>query len=398
MIHKEVLSLLREISSIGGRGFLTGGWVRDYFLGFTNKDYDVEVYGLSSERLKKLLESIGNVDCVGESFAIYKFKYVGGENVIDVSLPRTERKQGLGHKGFIVNTNPKMSYAEACKRRDFTINAMLFDPLNAELIDLYGGLNDLHSKVIRHVSDETFVEDSLRIWRAIQFASRFNFTIAEETISLIKSVDSFDLPSERIVAELLKWLSSDYPNVGLELMFDFGFEKLGVKNPNRFVKWSDDALQNVNSLVARFVIFALILGEEQYLKFLDQYKIFTLAGENIRAKTVKILNCFGLYGYHFHASDVRELSTLCDIQIYHEVCKGLGLVETAEQIERLALENNCWHAPLKPLLTGQDLLHLGLSEGPQIGAVLKEVRELQFDGILSSREEALAFVVQNERC
>src|ERR1044072_1165427 len=136
-------------------------------MGLQTKDWDVEVYGVAPERLREILDSFGEVNVVGEAFTVYKLG-----NDLDVSLPRRERKVGKGHRGFVVEGDPGMSFEEACARRDFTINAILKDPLTNEIVDPKGGREDLEKKLLRHVSSETFAEDSLRVLRAAQFAAR----------------------------------------------------------------------------------------------------------------------------------------------------------------------------------------------------------------------------------
>src|SRR5262249_37034443 len=153
------------------------------------------------ERLREILESFGEVNVVGEAFTVYK---IG--NDLDVSIPRRERKTGTGHRGFTIEGDPDMFFEEACSRRDFTINAILKDPLTGEIVDPFDGQGDIKRKVLRHVSSETFAEDSLRVLRAAQFAARFEFDIDEKTVEFCKSIDVTDLPKERIWGELEKLL------------------------------------------------------------------------------------------------------------------------------------------------------------------------------------------------
>ena len=115
----------------GGRALVVGGWVRDRLLGRTGKDVDVEVYGLAAPQLKALLETLGPVNTVGESFTVYKVLDV------DVSLPRRESKTGRGHRGFEVTGDPHLPPEEAARRRDFTVNAIAWDPLEDSYLDPY---------------------------------------------------------------------------------------------------------------------------------------------------------------------------------------------------------------------------------------------------------------------
>ena len=214
----QVIDIAKNIAENGGRAMLVGGCVRDELMGIEPKDWDVEVYGVAPEKLRGILDSFGQVNVVGEAFTVYKLG-----NDLDVSLPRRERKVGHGHRGFVVEGDPNMSFEEACSRRDFTVNAILKDPLTGEIIDPFDGRSDLGSKVLRHVSADTFAEDSLRVLRAAQFAARFEFDIALETVDLCKTIDVTDLPKERIWGELEKLLLiAARPSIGLKWLYDLG--------------------------------------------------------------------------------------------------------------------------------------------------------------------------------
>jgi tRNA nucleotidyltransferase (CCA-adding enzyme) len=225
-----VKTLSEAINTAGGRAMLVGGCVRDDLMGVEPKDWDVEVYGVGPEKLKEILTSfaetlyadksvrVPEVNVVGESFAVYK---IGSD--LDVSLPRRERKTGKGHRGFVVEGDPTMSFEDACSRRDFTVNAILKDPLTGEIVDPFNGREDIEKKILRQVSPKTFAEDSLRVLRAAQFAARFEFDIAPETVELCKGIEVTDLPKERIWGELEKLLlKSQKPSIGLKWLYDLG--------------------------------------------------------------------------------------------------------------------------------------------------------------------------------
>lgn len=229
IIPERTLRLAEAINANGGRAMLVGGCVRDELMGSQPKDWDVEVYGIQSEKLKLLLESFAAslhadksvrvpLSVVGEAFTVYK---IGSD--MDVSIPRRERKTGRGHKGFIVEGDPEMSFEEAAKRRDFTINAILKDVLTGEIIDPCDGRADIERKLLRMVSGETFGEDSLRVLRAAQFAARFEFGIDAETVAICKTIDVTDLPKERIWGEFEKLLlKANNPSIGLRWLYDLG--------------------------------------------------------------------------------------------------------------------------------------------------------------------------------
>jgi len=219
----KVIELSQRIASAGGRAMLVGGCVRDELMGIAAKDWDLEVYGVEPADLRTILDEFAgsndlNIDAVGESFAVYK---IGPH--IDVSIPRRERKAGKGHRGFVVQGDPEMSFEEACARRDFTVNAILKDPLTSEMVDPFNGRDDIDERILRHVNDETFAEDSLRLLRAAQFAARLEFDIAPETAELCRSIDVTDLPKERIWGELEKMLlKATRPSIGLDWLYKLG--------------------------------------------------------------------------------------------------------------------------------------------------------------------------------
>ncbi|MDQ3906720.1 MAG: hypothetical protein M3268_00060, partial [Acidobacteriota bacterium] len=217
-VPKKILALARAVKDEGGRALLVGGCVRDALLGRQPKDWDVEVYGVEPAALRALLERFGRVDAVGEAFTVYKL----GRG-LDVSLPRRERKQGRGHRGFVIEGDPSMTFEEAARRRDFTVNAILLDPLNGVHVDPFDGQTDLKNRLLRAVAPDTFVEDSLRVLRAAQFAARFEFEIDPATVELCRSIDLTDLPAERIWGELEKiLLQADRPSVGFQWLARLG--------------------------------------------------------------------------------------------------------------------------------------------------------------------------------
>jgi tRNA nucleotidyltransferase (CCA-adding enzyme) len=220
---QKILDLSGAVRDAGGRALLVGGCVRDALMRIAPKDWDLEVYGVAPERLRKILDRFGPVNVVGEAFTVYK---LGAD--LDVSLPRRERKSGRGHRAFVIEGDPSMGFVDAARRRDFTINAILQDPLTGEIIDPFAGQRDIELGVLRAVSAETFVEDSLRVLRAAQFAARFEFRVEPETVELCRSIDLSDLPAERVWGELEKMLlRAQRPSIGLGWLHALGvLEKL----------------------------------------------------------------------------------------------------------------------------------------------------------------------------
>lgn len=219
-IPSSLTAALQALRSAGGRPHLTGGCVRDWQLGLQPKDFDVEVFGLDYEKMGRALAPFGPTDLVGRSFGVLKLRLDGLE--YDFSLPRRESKTGAGHRGFAIAPDPDLTEADAAARRDFTINALAYDPLADRLIDPHGGIADLKKKILRHTSD-AFAEDPLRVLRGMQLAARFDLTMAPETVALCRSIrDSFkELPVERVWAEWDKWATlAVKPSAGLVVLKD----------------------------------------------------------------------------------------------------------------------------------------------------------------------------------
>lgn len=219
LILKEILNTLQELKA---KPILVGGCVRDFFLDIPVKDYDVEIFGIDSlDIIEKSLNKFGNVKLVGKSFGVLTLKVDGYD--FDFALPRTEEKIGSTHQDFQITTNSKLSFKEAAIRRDFTINAIGYDYFKKEFIDPFGGINDIKNSILRHINDKTFIEDSLRVYRAVQLSARFNLNLDEKTFDLCKTIvkngELENLPKERIFEEFKKlFLKSQKPSIGLNLL------------------------------------------------------------------------------------------------------------------------------------------------------------------------------------
>ena len=218
---EKVFEIARAIKRAGGRAILVGGCVRDQLLDIPVKDYDLEIYGLTAERLRSAITGICEVEPVGMSFGVLKVRHFD----IDIALPRKDNKTGRGHRGFLVEIDPEMDFASAASRRDFTVNAIMCDALTGEIIDPFNGRNDLEKKILRHVSP-AFVEDPLRVLRGMQFISRFGLTAEKETVQLCSALSQKELAAERIAAEWEKLLlKGKYISSALNFLRDTGWIK-----------------------------------------------------------------------------------------------------------------------------------------------------------------------------
>ena len=204
-----------EVARQGGRVYYVGGLVRDRLLGRESKDIDIEVHGVTPQALCAILDSLGELTQMGASFGVYGLRHYE----LDIAMPRLESATGRGHKDFEIDTDPFLGVFKAAQRRDFTVNAMMEDVLTGEIVDSFGGLADLKAGILRHVSAQSFPEDPLRVLRAAQFAARFGFTVASETVALCRTMDLTALAGERVFGELRKaLLKAPEPSVFFETL------------------------------------------------------------------------------------------------------------------------------------------------------------------------------------
>lgn len=207
--------IAEAVDGAGGVAYFVGGYVRDLLMGEAGKDIDVEIHGLTPDELKGILDSLGQRLDIGESFGIFGLRGYA----IDIAMPRRESCRGRGHRDFDIFVDPHIGTLGAARRRDFTINAMMQNILTGEIIDHYGGREDLEKKLIRHVDGHSFAEDPLRVLRGAQFAARFEFEIADETVELCSQMDISTLPRERILGELEKaLLKATRPSIFFEML------------------------------------------------------------------------------------------------------------------------------------------------------------------------------------
>lgn len=230
----------RLVAARGGRTFYVGGFVRDALMGRENKDVDIEVHGITPGCLAEILDSLGQRMAIGESFGIFGLKGYD----LDIAMPRKEEARGQGHRDFEIFVDPFIGTEAAACRRDFTINALMQDVPTGQIVDHFGGTEDLKAGILRHVNDTSFAEDPLRVLRAAQFTARFGLQVAEETVSLCSTMQLQHLPRERIEGELKKaLLKAEHPSIFFEVLrqmdqLDHWFPELkaliGVPQPPKY--------------------------------------------------------------------------------------------------------------------------------------------------------------------
>jgi tRNA nucleotidyltransferase (CCA-adding enzyme) len=421
--------------------------VRDRLLGQPCKDVDLEVFGISQERLPGLLTPFGRVEPVGQSFPVYKLA-VAGIGEVDVALPRRESKHGRGHKAFEVQGDPSMSVEDAARRRDFTVNAIAWDPLTRRYEDPFDGQRDLGRRLLRAVDARTFGDDSLRVLRAIQFAARLEFTLEGATADLCRRIPLDDLAAERVWGEIEKLLlQARRPSIGFALALDLGVVDARLRELKTLVgcvqepEWHPegdvwthtllviDQARALNGDLDRPRLITVMLGAlchdlgkpsttalidgrirsldheqagvEPTTHLLDRLNIHTIDGFPVREQVL------GLVAQHlkpgaFHKAGTvsdgafRRLAQKVDLELLARVARADCLGRTGafdcsamdwfiERARRLGVE----HQPPAPLLMGRHLLALGLRPGPDVGSILKRVYELQLDDEVRTVDEAI---------
>ena len=451
-IPEKVAKLAESVRSSGGRAMLVGGCVRDEIMRIGHKDWDVEVYGIDPVKLREILDTVGEVNVVGEAFAVYK---IGDD--LDVSIPRRERKVSEGHRGFVVEGDSWMSFEDACSRRDFTINAILKDISTGEIVDPFDGRGDIGRKVLRMVSRETFAEDSLRVLRACQFAARFEFGIEAETIEVCKQIDVTDLPKERIWGEFEKLLlKPQRPSIGLKWLYDLGVvdqlfpEMASLVGVPQEPEWHPEGDVDVHTLMvvdeARKLIdeldyprqVAVMLGAlahdfgkppttefvdgrtrsrghdeagvEPTISFLDTLGVFTLNGFDVRKQVIELVRYHLKPGEYYKTKSpvgdgaFRRLARKVEPDLLYRVAKADSLGRNPEWLPKEKWFDSAaqeWFiakvrelqvekkAP-DPILLGRHLIDLGEVPGPRFRPILDAVYEMQLDGSVSDLEQAIA--------
>lgn len=390
--QETVKTLAQKVQERGGRLLLVGGCVRDEILQLPVKDYDCEVYNLSQQTLYNLIKEFGEVNAVGASFQVYKL----GQD-IDVSLPRRERKTGVGHKGFTVEGDGSMSFKEACSRRDFTVNAVMKDPLTGEIIDPFNGLYDIRRKVLKVVSPSSFKEDSLRVLRLAQFVSRFRFIVDPETRKLAQEVALNDLPKERIWMELEKlFLKSPEISLGVEELFKLGISKKlfpslvdyeGVeKNLYRASILTEGMPEG-----ERLAVMLTVLCWKSAFTVFEEIGVTSVNGYNVRSKVELMWTAIPHKAKFLSDYDYHMCSQVVPMRLFGIVMKAMGFVKAdafIKTVERLGIGD----APVERLLQGKHLIELGLTPSKEFGEILDRVYDAQLRGEVKTLEEAKQLV------
>ena len=427
--------IAEEVKKHGGTAYFVGGYVRDYLLNLENKDIDIEIHGVEVSILKGILDSLGERISMGESFGIFGLRGYG----VDIALPRKEKAVGKGHRDFETFTDPMIGTREAAKRRDFTINAMMMDVLTGEIVDHFGGREDLEKRILRHVSEETFPEDALRVLRGAQFAARFHCSVAPETVALCKNMSLNHLSHERVWEELRKaLLKADRPSVffrvlceteQLETWFPEVKNLIGVKqNPayhaegdvfshtmmvlDEAAKYRDEAsdpfgfmltalCHDFGKAICTEIIKGKICSYNHETKGLPLIEKFL---KRLTNETKRIAYVLNLTEFHMRPNALASFgsSEKATNKMFDSVscAKDLIYFAKSDHFGRITSSESAFHEDFlwerwrvyeelmkKPYVMGRDLAEAGLKPSPLFSDLLEYAHKLRLAGV--EKEEAL---------
>lgn len=383
LINNRVIKYI--INELNGEVYVVGGFVRDLLLGRTSKDVDIVVRGIEIDDLIYDLSIFGNVDPVGKSFGVLKLN--DGQFDFDISLPRKEKPTGDGgYHGFKIQSDPYLNIEDDLLRRDIKINAIAIKLNDRSIIDPYNGINDLQSKLISYVNRDSFMDDPLRMLRVVQFSSRFNFTIEDDTMNLIKenSHNILDITKERIIVELDKIINKCDINLAFKLLYDtnlfeyiFGFNYKNVIDFSKIRVLSELLFQisyNVISKPSEYFKNKLNISNKTYKELVALEKIHLTKINNIVECRLLFNEVYNITNNIFDFQYIPE-------SIKNEFIKSFYITKYPKSFKELNINGN-------------DLIELGY-KGSDIGQKLKHALFDVYSDRVNNKHNELINSVKN---
>jgi tRNA nucleotidyltransferase (CCA-adding enzyme) len=394
---KKLQPIFNTLITHSIKPIIVGGFIRDSILGISSKDIDIELYNLKSyKQLEKILQNFGSINSVGKSFGVCKLSFENFE--LDFSFPRIDNKITQGHKGFNIKIYSNIDFKTASSRRDFTINTIGFDIQKRELLDPFGGINDLKLKILHVVNPQKFSEDPLRVLRAMQFCARFDLRIEEESLKICKEMIQnnmlIQLPKERIFLEFEKLLTqAKKPSIGINFLKAInGFSYFTELNNS--LKYTEKlyALDRVrsNQLHIKLLILCYDLKQEDMVNFLKKLtqdktlfkKILILYKYKDIFSHITNINNYNIY-------KVAEYISIKEVLLVHKAFKNKDIYK---KIENKAQQLNVYEKKLKALIEGKDLIKLGYKPSPKFKTILQKCYEAQMRGEFNTKEEGVKWI------
>ena len=390
-----------KLDKNGVKPILVGGYVRDKFLNLDSKDIDIELYGLSSyESLEEILEEFGNLNTVGKCFGVCKLSIKDLD--LDFSLPRSDNKVSSGHCGFDITIDTNLDFKTASSRRDFTINAIGFNPKTKEILDPFNGIKDIENKILCAVDIEKFAQDPLRVLRLVGFAARFHFKIEDKLFLLCKKMSQEEvlkeLPKERIYTEVKKiLLKSSKPSIAFILLNELTalkylhpLETLNANDLNVVLNALDSFVENKTQDKKTNLILMLSLLCYKFTQIQNLVFITNLTNDKDILKNVLALLA---NNFKFQYSDSQLLKLAIKISIENFLLFSQAIHSQVDpsifnDLKKRAKNLGVLHKGAKAYLQGRDLIECGLKPSKEFSTVLSLAYEAQLNLEIHSLEEA----------
>jgi len=442
-------AIIRTINTSNGHCFIVGGFVRDQVMGRINKDVDVEVFGMSVNQVAEVCSRFGTTDMVGQRFGVVSVHGCEAQ----FSVPRRDNRMGVGHQAFSMEFDPDMTIREAAERRDFTMNSMSIDTMTGEIVDPFGGRDDIEAGVIRHTS-EHFSEDAVRVMRAVQFASRFGFRISTVTAEVCRAMTSecASIHPNPMWAEWAKFAQGGQPGAGMQVMFDTGWawcwpEVGGMIGVAQDAAWHPEGgvwehTRQVVDAAARICDRDGISGDERIVVVMaafchDMGKATTSAidaggriishghdaASAIMAQsfmqsigapqqiTAQVVAIVGEHMFHIFngnrsqrpvgrfimrisasGTNVAQWARVVEADHSGRGSMPAGMPAEASEVVAMAAQIGAVQSPPQPIVMGRHMIAIGFQPGPAMGAIIRSAFEAQMAGEFNDVDSGMAWV------
>jgi len=396
-----IKQVLDEINKYGV-SVIVGGFIRDAILGIKSNDIDIEVFNIKNPNiLQKIVQKFGSTNLVGKNFGVFKINIKG--YMLDIALARVEKKISSGHKGFEVSFIDNFDYKRAAKRRDFTINSIGYNTKTNTILDPYNGISDLKNKTLNYVNEHSFIEDPLRVFRAIVFCARFDLTCTDSLLQKCRFLADKhyidELAKERIFAEFQKLLLlSKNPSIGFKLFTPMHLniyfpELLHVKNNFLYLdnmvklKTGDKKTDIILMLCVIIFDFPSLYETNTFLDKITDDKYIKKEIQNLflHKTSLKDISLSKITNY-----DIYKLSTTVNIKYLLLINKARGV--EYKSIKKTALKLNVLTKKPEPIINGKDLINLGLKPSKEFSIILNKIYDAQLKEMFFSKSGAVKWL------
>ena len=388
-------AIIRELRQRGHEAYLVGGCVRDMVMRIEPADYDIA----TSARPEEIVKIFPRTETIGAQFGVVLVIYQG--HAFEVATFRSDDAYVDGRRPTSVSfTDAKQDVL----RRDFTINGLLYDPMTERVIDYVDGQADIEAKLVRAIGNPhaRFEEDKLRILRAIRFGARLGYRIEPATWEAVRAMAPaiHQVSSERIREELIRILTEGQAARGIRMLEESGLRKEILPE----VEWSNHVERSLEMLqvgVQPDFATAVLLHEtplRQVQGIIERLKFSRAEIHHVLALVENLPNFYKVRGMSM--STLKRFFRIVRFEDHLELARihGIAAGENLEDYSYASRRQQEWSeediAP-RPLISGEDLIVLGFTPGPQFKEILTRIEDEQLEGRLVDHSQALEFVLQN---